>query len=727
MKKVLFPFVLLASLQATAQTKDSITKVQTLKTIEVSAVRAGDDAPFAKKDISGKTLDKENLGQDLPMLLQYTPSAVVTSDAGAGVGYTGIRIRGTDPTRINVTMNGIPVNDPEEQATFFVDIPDIASSTGSIQIQRGVGTSTNGAGSFGATVSINNLKQLDSAGAIINSSAGSFNTYKNTLMAGTGLLKSGWQFDVRLSKINSDGYIQRATTDLKALQFTAGYKASENTWLHFMVMTGSEKTGQAWDGVPQDSLKTNRTYNELGLEANGTFYPNQTDNYQQTYYQAFIDHKFSPYFTGHVGLFLTQGRGYYEEYHVGETLANYGITDSASPTTDLVRQLWLDNSYYGGIFSLQYERNKTQITLGGGISQFENLHYGVITWTANGGVPPNYKWYQDDAQKNDYNVYAKLQQRIGKKMILFADVQLRNVAYYINGFQDDPTLKPAVNYLFFNPKVGISYIMQDNYYQKQRFYASMAVGNKEPNHDDFDVDNLNVLPKPETLYDGEAGYEFFSRKFSFNANLYYMYYYDQLVLTGQINSVGGQTQTNTPSSYRAGIELIAGYAPTRWLKILGNATFSQNKIANYTYYLYDTVAYNQYTYNYHNTNISFAPSVVASGSLIITPFHHLKHHQNVEIDINEKYVSKQYMDNSGDNTRVIDAYSYCNVLVRYSFVVRPFKEVAATVAVNNVFNQMYSTNGYVYPYVDVNAHVQNINYYFPQAGTNFLAGLSLRF
>jgi iron complex outermembrane receptor protein len=727
MNKFLCIAAALLPLCAGAQTRttDSISKVQTLNAIEISAVRAGYDAPFAKKDISGKALEQQNLGQDLPYLLQYTPSAIVTADGGTGIGYTGLRIRGTDATRINVTMNGIPVNDPEEQATFFVDIPDIASSTGSIQIQRGVGTSTNGAGSFGATLSISNLQQMDSAGAVISSSTGSFNTYKNTLLAGTGLLKNGLQFDVRLSKISADGYIQHATSDLKSLQFTAGYKAGVYTWFHFMLLTGAEKTGQAWNGVPEDSLKTNRRYNGLGYRSDGTYYPNQTDNYQQTYYQFFADHQFSRYLTGHVGLFLTQGKGYYEEYKDSAALGGYGINNPTSPTTDLVRQLWLDNAYYGGVFSLQYQNNKTQMMLGGAVTQFENLHYGVVTWTGNGGVPDDYRWYQHDAQKNDYNIYAKLQQKLGSKLLLFADLQLRDVAYNINGFQNSPDLRPAVNYLFFNPKAGLTYLLRDTYAQKQKVYVSMAVGNKEPNHDDFETGPQH-LPKPETLYDVEAGYEYIARKLTFGANFYYMYYQNQLVLTGALNDVGNAIQTNTPKSYRTGIELTGAYAPVLWLKVLGNATFSQNKIADFSSTLYDA-DYNPYVHDYKNTNISFAPAAIATGTVVLTPFHHLPRRQHFEIDISEKYISKQYLDNTQSNARTLAQYSYCNILLRYSIVTRPFKELAFTFAVNNVLNNLYSSNGAVYPYIDNNGAVANSNYYYPQAGTNVLGGVTLRF
>ncbi|HXS35293.1 MAG TPA: TonB-dependent receptor plug domain-containing protein [Flavipsychrobacter sp.] len=701
----------------------TINKQQQLQPVEVRGLRATTDAPFAKTNISGKDIEKVNLGQDLPILLQYTPSAVVTSDAGTGIGYTGIRIRGTDPTRINVTMNGIPVNDPEESQTFFVDIPDIASSIGSIQIQRGAGTSTNGAGAFGATISISNLQQLDSAGAIFNSSYGSFNTFKNTLQAGTGMLKGGWQFDVRLSKISSDGYIQRGTSDLKSLQFTAGWKASEKTWFHFMVMTGTEKTGQAWDGVPQDSLKTNRTYNELGLKTDGTFYNNQTDNYQQDYYQLFVDHNFNHFLTAHVGLFLTRGKGYYEEYVDTDLYSNYGVTNAPYDSTNLIKQLWLNNYYYGSVFSLLYQKHKTELSFGGGWTQFENLHYGYVTWAQNGGFPDNYKWYQDDAQKNDLNLYIKAQQTIGKSLVLYGDIQYRNIAYFINGFDDNLTLRPDVNYNFFNPKAGITYLLKNTAREKQKLYASVAVANKEPNRDDFEVDPQH-LPKPEILYDAEAGYEISKLRWNLGANLYYVRYHDQLVLTGQINDVGVYTQTNVPNSYRAGIELQGATAPLRWLKILANATFSRNKVDDFSEYLYDNEG-NPYVYHYKTTDISFSPNVISAGTIAFTPFHNLPKSQNVEIDITEKYVGKQYLDNTNDNDRAISAYNYCNVLLRYSIKMRPFKELDATLQLNNIFNQFYNSNGFTYPSV-YGGVVSNYNYYFPQAGFNVLGGITIK-
>ena len=712
----------------TSKTHLAVKKAKELQPVEVRSVRATQNSPFAKTDLTKADIAKINLGQDLPMLLQMTPSAVVNSDAGTGIGYTGIHIRGTDATRINVTFNGMPVNDPEEQAVYFVDIPDIASSTSSIQIQRGVGTSTNGAGAFGGTISINNLQQMDSAGVIYSGSVGTFNTFKNTLVAGTGMLKGGWQFDVRFSDITSDGYIQRASTNLKSMQFTAGWTPNSHTSFHFLFMPGTEKTGQAWDGVPQDSLSHNRTYNDLGLEASGNYYKNQTDNYMQNYYQLFGDHQFSSHLTLHAGLFLTRGKGYYEEYKVGEQYSTYGLPNVMTPkgdtisTTDLIRQLYLDNYYYGGVFSLLYNKNKTNLVFGGGWSQWENQHYGKVIWAQNGGIPDNYEWYNHDAQKNDLNIYMKAEQGVGD-VLFTGDVQYRNVAYYINGFQDNPTLKPAVNYDFFNPKAGITYLISNTSANRQKLYASVAVANREPNHDDYETDSVH-LPKPETLYDGELGYEVTKRKWSAGANLYYMYYHNQLVLTGQINDVGAYTETNVASSCRAGIELQGSVIVTKWLRLAGNATFSQNKISNFTEYIdnYDSTA--QTKVNHGTTDISFSPNVIAALTVAFTPFR-FTNGNSFEMDFMAKHVGKEYLDNTSNNDRIIDQYTYCNLLFRYSMKLRRFREVIATLALNNIFGALYENNGYTYSYIQ-GGSLNTQNSYFPQAGFNVLGGLTFK-
>lgn len=700
-------------------------KVNQLQPLEVRGLRAGSNAPFAKTDISGPELQKNNLGQDLPVLLQYTPSAVVTSDAGAGVGYTGLRIRGTDGTRINVTLNGVPVNDAESQGAFFVDLPDLASSASSIQLQRGVGASTNGPGAFGATMSISTLGQRTEAGAEGSFSAGSFNTQKYTLSAGTGLLSNGFQLDVRLSKISSDGYIERSASDLKSMQLLAGWQIDPKTSLHFMLLTGKEKTGQAWNGVPQDSLATNRRYNELGMKSDGSFYDNQTDNYQQDYYQFFGDHSFNKNLTLHAGLFLTRGKGYYEEYKTGQAFADYNLPDFVSPgndtitTTDLIRRLWLDNYYYGGLWSLHYEKQNTQLTFGGLWSQYQGKGYGDVTW-AQLGVPDHYRWYGHDAQKNDLDFYLKAQHTFAGRLLVYADLQYRNVAYFINGFRNNPNVSPSVNYNFFNPKIGINYMIEQSVAARQKLYASFAVANKEPGHDDFEASPGN-LPVPEKLYDVEAGYEISKKNWTAGLNLYSMNYKDQLVLTGKVNDVGAYTRTNVPVSYRYGAELQGAWLPGYWLKLHGNATFSRNKVKHFTEYIDNYDDGTQQAIQHSLTNLAFSPEVIAAAGGTLTPFRN----RDLYLDIMGKYVGKQYLDNTGADNRAIGDYLTCDVRLHYGVKLRPFKELAFTLAVNNIFNRLYESNGYTFSYI-YGGSLTTHNYYYPQAGTNWLLGVNMK-
>lgn len=720
-----------AQSDSTEAAQRSLLQPQYLQPVEIRSLRAGSDAPFAKTELNKKDIEKANLGQDMPYLLQYTPSAVVTSDAGAGVGYTGIRVRGTDGTRINVTLNGIPVNDAESQGTFFVNFGDLASSTSSIQLQRGVGTSTNGAGAFGATMSISNMEQMNKAGVEMTNSYGSFDTWRHTLKAGTGLLKNGFQFDVRLSQINSRGYIDRSNSDLKSMQFIAGWQASEKTKLRFMLMTGKERTKQSWNGVPEDSLLTNRTYNELGMRADGSYYDNQTDNYQQDYYQFFVDHKFSKYITGHAAIFMTRGRGYYEEYKLGQAYGNYGLPDNIQGTdtlteTDLIRQLWLDNYYYGSVFSLIYHKNKTQLTFGGGWNQYTGAHYGDVLWAMNGGVPDNYRWYDLDAQKNDLNLYLKLQQYIGEKLMLFGDLQYRNVAYNIYGFRDNPGVQATPVYNFINPKAGLTYFIAKNGSKIEKLYASVAVANKEPNRNDFEASPIDQ-PQHEQLYDVEVGYDRTMSKWQLGANYYYMRYNNQLVLTGEINDVGAYTRTNVPNSYRTGIELQAAYVPNHWLKLFANATYSQNKILNFTEYIdnYDNPWGIQDVVNHGTTDIAFSPDFIGAGGVTLSPFRYMSKGQVFEIDLLTKYVGRQYLDNTSNEDRSIDPYNLVDARIRYSIQTKPFRELAFNLMLNNILNRQYVSNGYTFSYVGGGA-LNTFNYFYPQAGFNFLLGVTMK-
>ena len=708
----------------------SLMQPQKMQPVEIRSLRASDDAPFAVTELKQRDIEIQNLGQDMPYLLQYTPSAVVTSDAGAGVGYTGIRVRGTDGTRINVTLNGIPVNDAESQGTFFVNFTDLASSTGSIQLQRGVGTSTNGAGAFGATMSISNLDQYEKPGAQLINSVGSFNTFRHTLKAGTGMTKNGFQFDVRLSKISSDGYIDRSASDMKAMQFIAGWKASDKTQLRFMMMTGTEKTGQAWNGVFEDSLQSNRTYNELGMKADGSYYDNQTDNYQQDYYQFFVDHNFSKYLSGHIATFLTRGKGYYEEYRLGQSYGAYGLSDrivgnDTITSTDLIRQLWLDNYYYGGVYSLIYDKNKTRLTFGGGYNQYTGDHYGDIIWTMEGGVPNDYRWYDHKAQKNDFNTYLKVEQKLGR-VLLYGDVQYRNVAYNLYGFRDNPSIVHIPVYNFINPKVGATYFISNTAAKKERLYLSFAVANKEPNRNDFEA-SPNSLPLHEELYDVEAGFERTVSKLRLGLNYYYMYYRNQLVLTGEINDVGAYTRTNVPVSYRTGLEAQVSYVPNHWLKMFANATYSQNKIEDFTEYMdnYDNQFGVQDAINHGTTDIAFSPDVVASGGFTFSPIRYMNYGQVFEIDLLGRYIGKQYLDNTSNDNRSIDPYGLMDIRIRYSIEMKPFKEIGLNLMLNNVLDSKYSSNGYTFSY-RLGGDVNTFNYYYPQAGFNWLLGLNIK-
>ncbi len=537
-----------------------------------------------------------------------------------------MRIRGTDIARTNVTFNGIPVNDPESQGAFFVNFGDIASSTSSVQLQRGVGSSTNGAGAFGASLNIYNIEQGKQASASMSNAYGSFNTWKHTLQAGTGLLQGGFQFNVRLSKINSSGYIQRSNSDLKSLQFLAGWTSkNEMTNIKFNLLSGKEKTGQAWNGIgtiffdgqgpngqtySQQLDIAGRRTNTLGKMADGNYYDDQTDNYQQDYYQLFLNHKFNPYWSANLSFFLTRGKGYYNEYRRGDPFSDYGlqnpvIGDSVITSTNLTRQLWLDNHYYGTVFSANYNRNNTDLNIGGAYTQYDAKHYGFVRW-AEVGVPVNYRWYHLPASKNDFNIYAKLQQQLLTNFYGFVDLQLRSVDYVIDGFRKHQQLKSGGNYTFFNPKAGVSYLIKHANTAQSKIYGSVAVANKEPNRDDFEA-NTTEAPQHEQLTDFELGYQFNARKFEAGANGYYMRYKNQLIATGKINDVGAYARVNVDNSYRAGVELTAAYRPAYWLQASANATFSRNKIKNLVQYSDDYDNEGQISESFHNTDISFHP------------------------------------------------------------------------------------------------------------------------
>lgn len=710
-----------------------------LQPVEIKATRAGEKAPFTKTNLNKKDIEKQNLGQDLPFILNQTPSVVVNSDAGNGVGYTGIRIRGSDATRINVTLNGIPYNDAESQGTFFVDLPDFTSSVNSIQVQRGVGTSTNGAGAFGASINLSTNETNTNPYAEVNNTYGSFNTWKHTVKAGSGLINEHFTIDARLSKISSDGYIDRASAKLKSF-FLSGAWLNKNTSVRLNVFSGNEKTYQAWNGIPDAKLRNDTTallnhyYNNLGTlyftpqdstnlfnsdprKYNYFTYSNQTDNYQQDHYQLFINHDFNGKLAVNTAFFLTRGRGYYEEYKPVRSYSDYGLNDfvTGSDTireTDLVQQQWLDNYYYGQIFSVHYNDGNNQLIVGGGWNRYDGKHYGNVIWSAMGGIPNNYRWYNTDAFKTDVNAYAKYQVQLVENLQGFADLQFRRVLYYIGGFKKNPSLFLRNTYNFFNPKIGFAYTK--NSYQ---VYASYAQGKKEPNRDDFEA-GISQQPKPEKLHDFELGVEEKNRHYNWGVTAYYMKYKDQLVLTGKINNVGNYTRTNVPNSYRLGIELQGGLRFEPWLSVSANATFSHNRIDNFTEYYDDYDNGGQKAVPHGTTSIAFSPNVIASGNVTVTPF------SNFDISLLSKYVSRQYLDNTSNKQRSLDPYYVQDARISYTLRNTGFKETAFIVQVNNVLNKKYQPNGYTYSYQYGSLITEN--FYYPMAGTNFMIGLNVK-
>ncbi|MCO6496867.1 MAG: TonB-dependent receptor plug domain-containing protein [Chitinophagaceae bacterium] len=721
MKKYIFSIFIVVTTSTVFAQQDTTSKrigdTLMLKNIEVLALRADDKMPFTKTDLSHKQIQENNLGYDLPYLLDLTPSVVANSDAGNGVGYTNMSIRGTDATRINVTLNGIPFNDAESQGTFFVDMPDIGSSAGSVQIQRGVGTSSNGAGAFGATINlstneVNMKKYLE-----LKNNYGSFNTWRNTIRAGTGLLKKHFTIDARLSNVTSDGYIERATSNLKSGLLSAAY-LSEKTSLRFNVITGKEITYQAWNGVPEGMLETNRRYNSSGTDKPGEPYKDEKDNYRQTHYQLFWNQKASPNLNFSIAGFLTRGIGYYENYKGSQKFSKYFLPDYDNGTevikkTDMIIRAWLDNYFYGSVYSAQYAKGKTNLTFGGAATFYDGGHYSDIIW-AQVGVPENYRYYNAPAFKKDFNFYAKWMQTIGGGFTTFVDLQQRFTDYEINGYKGHPDIYIHKKYSFLNPKAGISFFKKG--YQA---YLSFSVAAKEPNRDDFEAGE-NQVPRPEKLFDWEAGFSVKQEEWMAGVNFYYMDYKDQLVNTGKINDVGAYTRTNAEKSYRAGIELQAGVKPLSWLDISANATISKNKIKSFTEFIDDYDNGGQIENHYTNTDISFSPNTIAAGVIQIRPVKH------AEIRLISKYVGSQFLDNTSHSDRMLKAWFVQNVRLGYTFSKGALREAELMFQVNNIFNRMYESNGYTFNYITGGQLIVE-NFYFPMAGTNVMAGVNVKF
>jgi len=739
-----------SNVQSISVNKDidlNITLIETIMygdEVIVYATRAGENTPTTYTNLTDEQIQERNLGQDLPILLNFTPSIVTTSDAGAGIGYTGMRIRGSDATRINVTINGIPVNDSESHGVFWVNMPDLATSLNQIQVQRGVGTSSNGAAAFGGTINMMTNGPKLKPFAEIGTSFGSFNTWKANAVFNTGLINNKFNFEGRISQIASDGYIDRASSDLKSYFLTGGYYGDKTT-IKAVIFGGQEKTYQAWYGTPQARIENDEEGLQSVIDNSGEYntqeqidnllnsdrrfnyylYENEVDNYNQDHYQLHINHTVNDYFNFSLSGHYTYGRGYFEQERLDDDFADYGlenvtIGDSTITSTDFIRRRWLDNDFYGFTYSLNYNRENLNVILGGSYNEYIGEHYGEIIWAkVAGDTNIRHRYYDGLGEKKDFNTYLKINYQLNGNLNLFGDIQVRSIDYKTKGVDNDLVNYDAGgDYTFVNPKFGLSYDLNGN----RSLYASYSVGNREPVRSDF-IDAPNgQTPKHETLNNIEAGIRSLGSKFSYEANAYYMGYKNQLVLTGALNDVGASIRSNVPESYRMGLEMSFSYQVTKNLNWSANGTFSQNRIKEYTEIIYDYAFDDERAIvevEHTDTDIAFSPSTILGS--IFTYSHH-----GLTVQFLNKYVGKQYLDNTSNEDRIIKSYFVNDFNIRYNFAALGIEDIEFSLLVNNVFDVEYESNGYTWGYMWDGFLYQQNNYY-PQAGINYLAGMKFRF
>ena len=715
------------------------TNTKNLEEVQVLSTRSFEQTTSATTINRTDIIEKNNFGLDIPTLLEASPSVVTTSDAGTGIGYSGIRIRGVDASRINVTINGIPVNDPESHDVYWVNMPDLASSIESMQVQRGVGSSTNGAAAFGASLNIKSQDISSEAFAVLDNTYGSFNTLKTTIKAGTGLINNKFSLETRLSRITSDGFIDRATSDLRSYYLAASYVGKKSV-LKAITFSGKEITYQSWYGTPESRVNGNVTEMNVYADRNGlsdeeranllnsgrTYnfytYENEVDNYQQDNYQLHFTHSFKPNLIMNVAGHYTYGRGYYEQYRKDDDLSDYGyspvlIGGDSIISSDLIRRRWLDNDFIGGIYSLQYNVSKLKLLFGGAANTYIGRHFGEVIWArfaADGEIRDRY--YDNEAQKTEFSNYLKASYRFDQ-LSFSADLQFRHVNYSFLGIDDVSgqllDLKQNVQFNFFNPKVGVNYSINS----RQFISATFGIANREPVRKDFRESTAENHPKAENMRDLEIGYSYNYKKLAINTNIYWMDYTNQLILTGQINDVGGYTRTNAKESYRAGIELAGRYKIISSLALSGAFTLSQNKIKQFNEYLDeyldDEPYYTQQLIDHKNTNLAFSPTIVTNAGLTFKPL------KNLSIDWLTKYVGRQYLDNTSNDNRSINPFSFSNLTLSYKIENKFFEEITFGFLVNNIFNALYSNNGYTFSYI-YGGQTTTENFYYPQAGRNFM-------
>lgn len=714
--------------------------------VTVSALRAKKTDPVAYSELSAEELKQRNFGQDLPYLINMTPGLVVSSDAGAGVGYTSMRLRGSDITRINVTLNGIPLNDSESQNVFWVNMPDLTSSVNQIQVQRGVGTSTNGAASFGGSINISTLNGLSGNQVVVDNAYGSFNTWRNTVQLSTIVPGDKFAFDLRLSNITSDGFIDRGFSDLKSFYLSGGYYG-DNTSVRFVTFSGKERSYQAWNGVPKVKLENDsegmqklivmdgwsdeEAANLLSSGArtfNRYLYDNQTDNYQQDHYQLHFSHRPSHSVLLNAAFHYTRGRGYYESFKYDEKFSKYNlplpaeviIDGKAHNRTDLIARKWLDNHFYGATVSGVYQYGKLHLVVGGGLNRYEGNHFGDVIWTSlNVGISPNFRWYNNDGVKDELNYFAKTTYSLLGGLSLYADLQGRHVKYDIKGLHDDQRdLTRSSAFGFFNPKFGLNWELSPG----KRAFASVAVANREPSRSDFRDADEQLAPQPERLIDYELGLDWSEEKWGLQLNGFYMDYKDQLVLTGKINNVGAYIMNNVPESYRAGLELAGRISILPRLAASANVVLSANKIKNFTEYVDNWDTGEQEMFNLGSSDIAFSPNVTFAGRI------ETELSDNLTAMLNTRHVGSQYIDNSSSTERRLDSYWVSDLLVRYIINAKSNKKPSIELGaqVNNLFDKDYLSNAWVYSYI-YDGQRDVFDGYFPQAGIHFMGQVLIRF
>ncbi len=698
----------------------------------VRGSRAGTRTPMAHTTVEASALRKSDMTRDIPYLLALTPSVVETSDAGNGIGYTSLRIRGTDANRINITVDGIPLNDPESQQVFWVDLPDLASSTASIQIQRGVGTSTNGAGAFGASVNISTMSPPDEPGASVDLGAGSFNTFRSTAKVWSGKVGDRFNMIIRASKINSDGYVSHSASDIASVMVSANWITPVDR-IRFNLISGKERTGISWWGVPQELLATDRRYNPAGeyIDANGftRYYDDETDNYNQTHYQLFNTHRFTPRLHLNTGLHLTTGSGYYEEQKSDRSTEEYGLGTIVSGSeiiteTDMVQRKWMDNNFYGAVWSLVQEGHVFQLTAGGGVNRYEGDHFGKILWMEYPGtLIPGHEWYRNRGVKDEFNVYGKMNARISSTLSGFVDLQFRYIGYRLAGPDDDMrSLTQSHYYRFFNPKTGIFWSNG----RGNDAFLSVSVAHREPSRSNFTdaAGDNSVTPRPERLTDFEGGYSYKTSSLNLSLNLYLMNYRDQLVPTGRISNTGYPVMTNVPESYRAGVEFSGNYRPSPFAAFKVNMTLSRNKIKNFRNYWfeYNTTDWSEefVSGDLGTVDIAYSPRFSGSAEAEVNPL------KRLALRINGKFVGKQYFDNTMSSDRSIHSYFVSNAAAEYEIRTGKPGEITLRALVNNLFNTMYESNAYGGMWSEDGIE-KTWAYFFPQAGVNYMLGLTVTF